>query len=126
MSTYQYYREPCALCGDYFPSRDLTKLYLGKSHCSSPVPRKLCGVCDNCFPKLLDFLEVSEPEEPERKPYKPRQWCRKCVRDVGKNARFCPHCGDELASQRKDKIDPPVVAVLPESALHGDVVMLEY
>lgn len=104
MSTYQYFREPCALCGEYSPTRDMTKLYLGKSHIITPTPRKLCCVCDNCFPKLLDFLEVSEPEEPERRPYHPqhRQWCRKCVTYVNKTAKFCPYCGDELAKQNKE------------------------
>ena len=102
MGTYQYFREPCALCGEHHPKRNMTKLYLGQSHHSCPTPRKLCSVCDNCFPKLLDFLEVSEPEEPERKPYKPRRWCRKCIRDVGKTANFCPYCGDDLSSQHPE------------------------
>lgn len=105
MSRYQYHREPCAMCGDYLPMRDMTKLYLGKSHEPSPVPKKLCCVCDTCYPKLLDFLEVSEPDEPESRPYRPyrpRQWCRKCVTHVGKTAKFCPYCGDELATQNKE------------------------
>lgn len=99
MGTYQYFRENCALCGDSLPMRDMNQLKLSKSREINRDFRKLCHVCDNCLPKLLDFLEVSEPEEPERRPYKLRQWCRKCVRDVGKNARYCPYCGDELATQ---------------------------
>lgn len=102
MSRYQYHREPCALCGDYLPVRDMTKLYLGKSHVPSPVPKKLCCVCDTCYPKLLDFLEVPEPEEPERRPYTPRQLCRKCYNCTGMTAKFCPYCGDELATQKKE------------------------
>ena len=102
MDTYQYFREPCAVCGNDYPMRDMNKIYFGKSHNSCPTPRKLCCVCDSCFPKLLDFLETSEPEEPEKKPYKPRRWCRKCLRDVGKTANFCPYCGDELAKQNKE------------------------
>lgn len=101
MSTYKYFGEHCALCHDWFPKREMTKLYIGESHNSSPTPRKLCCVCDNCFPKLLDYLEVSEPEELEKRPYHPqhRQWCRKCVTYVNKTAKFCPYCGDELAKQ---------------------------
>lgn len=105
MGTYQYFREPCALCGESHPMRDMTKVYMGQSHSSCPTPRKLCAVCDNCFPKLLDFLEVSEPEETEHRRYNPqhRQWCRKCVTYVNKTAKFCPYCGDELASQVKEE-----------------------
>lgn len=102
MGTYQYFREPCAVCGNDYPMRDMNKIYFGQSHSSCPTPRKLCSVCDSCFPKLLDFLETPEPEEPEIKPYKPRRWCRKCIRDVGKTANFCPYCGDELAKQNKE------------------------
>lgn len=102
MGTYRYFREPCALCGEYHPMRDMTRLYLGQSHHSCPTPRKLCAVCDTCFPKLLDFLEVSEPEKPEPRPYTPPRYCRKCYYTVGKTARFCPYCGDELASQKKE------------------------
>lgn len=98
-SSYKRYRDNCALCGEDFPMRDLNKLLIGASHSSVPSPKTLCKVCDNCLPKLYDFLEVSEPDDPPERPYKPRQWCRKCVHDVGKNARFCPYCGDELASQ---------------------------
>lgn len=104
MGTYQYFRENCALCGDSLPMRDMNKLYKGESHHSCPTPRKLCSVCDNCFPKLLDFLEVPEPEEPERRPYprpQNRQWCQKCVTYVNKTAKFCPYCGEELATQKE-------------------------
>lgn len=101
MGHYQYWREPCALCGETFAARDLTKIYLGAAHTSCPTPKKLCGVCDRCFPKLLDFLEVPEPEEKERKPYTPQRLCRKCYYNVGKRARFCPYCGDELAKQKE-------------------------
>lgn len=102
MSTYKYFGEHCALCHDWFPKRDMTKLYIGESHNSCPTPKKLCCVCDYCLPKLYDFLEVSEPEEPEKKPYTPRRWCRKCASDVGKTAKFCPYCGDELENQKKE------------------------
>ena len=100
--TYQYFREPCALCADLHPVRNMNKIMLAKSHVINPTPGKLCFVCDNCFPKLLDFLEVSEPEEPNPRPYKPRRWCRKCIRDVGKNANYCPYCGDDLSSQHSE------------------------
>lgn len=102
MGIYQYFRENCAMCGDSLPMRDMNQLKLSKSREINRDFRKLCHVCDNCLPKLLDFLEVSEPEEPERRPYtKPqhRQWCRKCVTYVNKTAKFCPYCGDELSSQ---------------------------
>lgn len=98
MSTYWLYKEACALCGDYIPARNMNKLYVGESHNSCPTPRKLCCVCDNCIPKLLDHLEVSLPEKTER-PYTPPRWCRKCLRTVGKTAKFCPGCGAELATQ---------------------------
>lgn len=98
-STYKYYQEPCALCGEDFPKRDLHKLMVSPAHISVPNPRRLCGLCDNCLPKLLDFLEVPEPEDKEKRPYTPRRWCRKCIRDVGKTSIFCPYCGEELAKQ---------------------------
>lgn len=100
MSNYQFWRAPCPLCSREFPNRDMVKIYMGESHHSCPTPRKLCNVCDNCFPKLLDFLEVSEPEEPERKPYVPPRWCDKCRNRVGKTAVFCPYCGDKLEPQK--------------------------
>lgn len=99
MSTYKYFKENCALCGDEFPMRDLRKLLLSDAHTSVPKTRKLCGICDDCLPKLLDFLEVTEPEDKERRPYAPRQLCRKCYSWAGKTAKFCPYCGDELAKQ---------------------------
>lgn len=101
-STYKHYRDDCALCGDNFPTRDLNKLFIGASHSSVPAHKTLCKVCDYCLPKLLDFLAVPEPEDKEERPYTPRRWCRKCIRDVGKTANFCPYCGDELDSQKKD------------------------
>ena len=99
MSTYQYFRENCALCGEDFPKRDLNKLMVAPGHLSVTHPKKLCGVCDDCLPKILDFLAVPEPDEGEKKPYTPRRWCRKCVKDVGKTAAFCPYCGDNLDTQ---------------------------
>ena len=99
MSTYTYYREPCALCGKEFPKRNLNKLMLSTDHSSVPKLKKLCGICDNCLPKLLDYLEVPEPEDTERRPYKPRQLCRKCYNWAGKTAKFCPYCGDRLDEQ---------------------------
>lgn len=101
-SSYQFFRENCALCGADFPKRDLNKLMLAPGHLSVTHPTKMCGICDDCLPKLLDFLEVPEPDYKE-KPYNPRRWCRKCVRDVGKTAVFCPYCGDELATQQKEE-----------------------
>ena len=100
MSTYTYYREPCALCGEEFPKRNLNKLMLSTAHSSVTKLKKLCGICDNCLPKLLDFLEVSMPEDQQR-PYTPAPWCRKCSATVGKRAKFCPYCGDKLDSQKK-------------------------
>lgn len=101
MNSYTYYREPCSLCGEEFPKRDLNKLMFSAAHDSVPKWKKLCGICDRCLPTLLDFLEVSEPEETERKPYSPRQLCRKCYNFAGKTAKFCPYCGDELATQNQ-------------------------
>lgn len=99
-STYQFFRENCALCGADFPKRDLNKLMMAPGHRSVTHPTKLCGICDDCLPKILDFLEVPEPEVKER-PYTPRRYCRKCYYDVGKTARYCPYCGDKLDSQDK-------------------------
>ena len=104
LSTYKNYEGECSMCGDVHPTRSMNKVYFAKSHNSCPTPRKLCCVCDICFPELLDYLEVLEPEEPPKRPYRPRQWCRKCVRDVGKNARFCPYCGDDLWSQSEVQV----------------------
>ena len=97
-STYQFFRENCALCGADFPKRDLNKILMAPGHTSVSSPKKLCGLCDDCLPKLLDFLEVPEPEEKER-PYTLARLCYKCYNHVGKTARYCPYCGDELATQ---------------------------
>ena len=64
-STYRYYQDPCALCGKEFPKRDLNKLLMARSHSSVPQARQLCGVCDNCLQKLLDFLEVPSKQNKE-------------------------------------------------------------
>lgn len=87
----------CAKCGNEGMKRSMTALYV-KTGVYDP-PRILCHICERCLPALLDELEVSMPEEQEKRPYTPRRWCRKCIRDVGKTAQFCPYCGDELASQ---------------------------
>jgi hypothetical protein len=65
MNSYQYYREPCALCGEEFAKRDLNKLMFSVAHISVPNWKKLCGVCDNCLPNLMKFLEV-EPRRTDR------------------------------------------------------------
>ena len=95
----------CAKCGNEGMKRNMTGLYV-KSDVYD-APKILCHLCDRCLPVLLDELEVSMPEEEVKRrgpyTYNPRQWCRKCVTHVGKKARFCPYCGDELASQRKEE-----------------------
>lgn len=101
-STYQFFRENCALCGADFPKRDLNKILMAPGHTSAPVPKKLCGICDDCLPKILDFLEVPEPEDKERAPYTLARRCQKCYNVVGKMARFCPVCGDNLDTQVKE------------------------
>ena len=98
--TYTYFRENCALCGADLPKRDLNKILMAPGHTSVSTPKKLCGLCDDCLPKLLDFLEVPEPEDKEKKPYTPRRWCRRCNNDVGKTFVFCPYCGDKLEPQK--------------------------
>lgn len=94
----------CAKCGKEHMKRNMTGLYV-KTSVYDP-PRILCHLCDRCLPVLLDELEVSMPDEPAGKPYtprhyNPRQLCRKCFNYAGKTAKFCPNCGEELASQRK-------------------------
>lgn len=98
----------CAKCGHEGMKRNMTGLYVKTS--TYDPPRILCYLCDRCLPALLDELEVSMPDEPEKKPYIPshytaRQWCRKCVMHVGKTARFCPYCGDDLSKQIDTKED---------------------
>jgi len=99
MSTAHYYREPCALCGKTFSKREMNKLLMEASHLSCTHPKKVCFVCDNCLPTLLDYLGVPEPEAAAHRP--PTRWCRKCYNNVGQRARFCPYCGDELLKQEK-------------------------
>lgn len=95
MAVYEYYTNNCAKCGEVFPMRHLNKILYTKSHQTYSSPRKLCGLCDRCFTGLLDELEISEPgPSPHR--YLPRRWCRKCVRDVGKTAEYCPYCGEKV------------------------------
>lgn len=92
----------CAKCGKEGMKSSMTGLHVKAS--SYNPPRILCYLCDRCLPVLLDELEVSMPEEPERRPYKfnTRQLCRKCYNSTGKTAKFCPYCGDELATQNKE------------------------
>ncbi len=93
----------CAKCGKEDMKKNMIGLYV-KPDVYDP-PRILCHLCTRCLPVLLDELEVSMPDEPESRPYRPyrpRQWCRKCVTHVGKTAKFCPYCGDELATQNKE------------------------
>lgn len=87
----------CAKCGKEGMKKSMTALYM-KTDTYDP-PRILCHLCDRCLPELLDELEVSMPEEPERKPFTPTRWCRKCYSRVGKTARYCPSCGDDLDEQ---------------------------
>lgn len=99
MAHYSHYRENCALCGEWIAKQDMNQLRLSKSGEINRDFRKLCHVCNNCLPKLLDFLEVPEPEAPDRRPYKPRQLCRKCYNFAGNYANYCPHCGNDLNAQ---------------------------
>lgn len=92
----------CAKCGNEGLKRNMTGLYV-KPDVYDP-PKILCHICERCLPVLLDELEVSMPEDQEKilRTYTPRRFCRKCVSTVGKTARFCPYCGDELAKQKKE------------------------
>ena len=46
----------CAICGRDFMKRNMTAIYTKDGYASVKV---LCHVCQNCLPKLLDFLAVS-------------------------------------------------------------------
>lgn len=95
MAVYEYYTDICARCGKEYPKRHLNKISYTKSHEIYGSPRQLCGLCDPCFTAWLDEMEISEPGPSEHR-YLRRRWCRKCCRDVGKTAEYCPYCGEKV------------------------------
>ena len=50
----------CAKCGREGLKKNMTTL-LVRATAGSPV-RTLCHLCPSCYPKLLDVLEVSDPD----------------------------------------------------------------
>ena len=84
--SYENYTEECSLCGEKSPKRDMNKLYIAYGHTSVPSPKKLCSICDNCLPKLCDFLEVNAPDDTVHsrysknyyKEYNPKRGKRRC------------------------------------------------
>ena len=103
MNSYEWYKDPCARCNRELPLRDMNKIMYCKSHMVNAPARKLCYVCDDCLAAMLDFLDVPEPEEKDR-PYTLPRFCRKCYTNVGKRARYCPHCGADLDHQNKEDV----------------------
>lgn len=99
MNTAQYYREPCSMCGRDLAKRDMNKLLMEASHTSCTHPKKICFVCDDCLPKLLDYLGASEPETPKFRAA--GRFCHRCYNNVGKRALFCPYCGEKLTKQSR-------------------------
>lgn len=84
----------CALCGEEKLKLAMNKLSFQASFSHGGHPMTMCHVCDRCLPRLLDFLEVQQPEAPRHR--SPRKMCGKCRSVVGRNANFCSHCGHEL------------------------------
>lgn len=52
-------REICSLCGEVYRKREMNKLYYAPSHYSTYNPRLVCHICDNCLPRLAEYLEVN-------------------------------------------------------------------
>lgn len=92
---YEYYEENCSLCGERKPKRDMNKLYIAYGHTSVPSPRKMCSVCDECLPKLCEFLEVNAPDDTEHRRKAPKL-CYKCFKYSKSDAAFCQYCGAKM------------------------------
>lgn len=56
----EWYLGQCALCGREGLKKNMTTINVRVNRAGRF--RKLCHLCPNCLPKLLDFLEVSMPE----------------------------------------------------------------
>ena len=64
--SYMRYTEKCSLCGIEHPKRDLNRIYISFSHTSVSSPKKICSVCDDCFPRLSEVLKISLPDDTVR------------------------------------------------------------
>ena len=53
----------CAKCGREMRKMRMVALYMKES--SYVNPAKLCHVCQDCLPDLLDYLGAEMPERPE-------------------------------------------------------------
>lgn len=60
---YEHYTENCSICGGRHPKRDMNKLFIAYGHTSVPSPKKMCSICDECLPKLCEYLEVNAPDD---------------------------------------------------------------
>ena len=94
MSAYKYYTEKCTLCGKEHSKREMNKIYFAYGHTSVSSPKKLCSICDDCFPSLCDFLGVPAPDEEVK--WRSIESCPNCGGYVGNNANYCKFCGAQL------------------------------
>lgn len=97
--SYRYYTEICSLCGIEHPKRELNKLYISFGHTSISSPKKICSVCDDCLPKVCEIFEISLPDDTVN--FTRRRYCKRCYKDVNKNALFCQYCGNKLIDDEK-------------------------
>ena len=100
--SYRYYTETCSLCGIEHPKRELNKLYISFGHTSVVSPKKMCSVCDNCWPNLCEVFEISLPDPDNTVNFTRRRYCKRCYKDVNKNALFCQFCGSKLTETEEE------------------------
>lgn len=95
MSTYQYYRAFCSICGAEYQKRDMNKIFVSYSHTSVSSPKVVCSVCDDCLTSFFDNLGVAKPEREVHRG-KPYGYCKNCYRTINKTALYCPYCGEKI------------------------------
>ncbi len=96
------FRGYCVLCGDGHSKREMNCVLVRFGSYGSP--KTMAYVCQNCTPKVADWLGVELPDEEERhrKLYDyPR--CQHCQTRVKTTDRYCWYCGNGLRSAKEHK-----------------------
>ncbi len=97
--SYLHYMEVCALCCNENPKREMNKLYISYGHTSVSSPKKICSICDDCLPTICENFEITLPDKNVN--FYRRRYCKKCYKDVRKDALYCQYCGNKLSDAEK-------------------------
>lgn len=90
----QYYKDDCNLCGKREIKRNLIRVMLRDGAYGSP--KQVAYLCEDCLPKLAEFLECDIPDLTECARRTPMTCCPECYTTISRLDRFCKHCGHQI------------------------------